>query len=184
METSYLFLADGFEEIEALATLDILRRAGMPVRSVSVSAGKKVIGSHGVVVEADERITSVAASDALWLILPGGLPGATNLAACEPLTVLLKKQVAEGRNVAAICASPAMVLAPLGLLDGLNATCYPGCEGACDFKGFTGEPVEVTKHIITGKGPGYTFRFALAIVEASLGVDAANQVASGMLLTE
>lgn len=182
MNTSYLFLAEGFEEIEALATVDILRRAGIEVATVAVTPSREVKGAHGVPVVADMTITDINASDAPWLILPGGLPGATNLAACSQLVEMLKRQVAEGRCVAAICASPAMVLGPIGLLDGHRATCYPGCEGACDHPGFTGQPVEVDGQIVTGKGPGFTFRFALAIVEKTLGKEAADKVAAGMLL--
>ena len=183
MNTSYLFLAEGFEEIEALATVDILRRAGMSVETVSITSVREVSGAHGIKVTADRTIGEINGTAAHWLILPGGLPGATNLAACEPLTAMLKKQMAEGLCVAAICASPAMVLAPLGLLKGKRATCYPGCEAACESQEFTGQPVEVDGQIVTGKGPGFTFRFALAIVEKTLGKDAASQVAAGMLLS-
>ncbi|MDE5608472.1 MAG: DJ-1/PfpI family protein [Muribaculaceae bacterium] len=182
MNTSYLFLAEGFEEIEALATVDILRRAGMAVETVSITSDPEVIGAHGVTVVADRVIADIDAGTAPWLILPGGLPGATNLAVCVELVEMLKSQVKAGRCVAAICASPAMVLGPIGLLKGHKATCYPGCEGACDHPDFTGQPVEVDGQIITGKGPGFTFRFALAIVEKTLGKEAAAQVAGGMLL--
>lgn len=182
METSFIFLADGFEEIEAIATLDILRRAGIDVKTVSIKESATVTGAHGTPIVADTTIADIDASAAPWLILPGGMPGASNLAACTPLTVMLKSQIDEGRRVAAICASPAVVLAPLGLLDGLKATCYPGFEKMCDKADITGQPVEVTDHIITGKGPGYTFEFALAIVRATLGTEAADNVAGGMLL--
>lgn len=184
MNTSYLFLAEGFEEIEALATLDILRRAGIAVESVSITVEHNVTGAHGIMVIADKTISQIDAAAAPWLILPGGLPGATNLAASGELVEMLKSQDVAGRGVAAICASPAMVLAPIGLLCGRNATCYPGCEGACEHTGFTGQPVEIDGNVITGKGPGYTFRFALAIVEQTLGKDVAAQVAAGMLLSE
>lgn len=182
METNYLFLATGFEEIEALATVDILRRANIPVKTVSITDSKEVTGAHGIPVIADAVISTINTSKAPWLILPGGLPGATNLAASQPLTDMLRKQIAEGRSVAAICASPAVVLHPLGLLDGLKATCYPGFEDSCHGTTMTGNAVEVTPQIITGKGPGFTFPFALAIVAATLGISAAEQVAAGLLL--
>ncbi len=116
MQKSYIFLADGFEEIEALAPLDILRRAGMPVITVSISDSLTVTGAHGARVEADALFTDNDMSAAEWLILPGGMPGASNLAACKPLTDLLVAQAARGGKIAAICASPALVLAPLGIL--------------------------------------------------------------------
>lgn len=182
METSYLFLADGFEEIEALGTVDILRRANLDVKTVSINKSKHVTGAHNIQVTADALIDEIRADKAPWLILPGGLPGATNLADCARLTGMLKEQIDGGRKVAAICASPAVVLYPLGLLDGLRATCYPGFENACPNCEITGNPVEVTPLIITGKGPGFTFNFALAIIADTLGHEAANQVASGLLL--
>lgn len=181
MKTNYIFLAEGFEEIEAIATIDILRRAGMEVKSVSIGAMNTVTGAHGVPVTADILITDIEADSANWLILPGGLPGATNLVECSPLVKLLKNHHASGGHIAAICASPAFVLGALGLLEGVRATCYPGCEGKAPGIKFTDNPVEVTDNIITGKGPGYTMQFALAIVAHTLGDDAAATVAQGML---
>lgn len=176
----YVFLANGFEEIEALATVDILRRAGMDVLTVSINEGVQVTGAHGVTVCADATVDMVDGDDAGWLVLPGGLPGATNLAACPKVVDMLNAQDCRGGNIAAICASPAMVLAPLGLLSGHAATCYPGCE--VDGVRFTGADVEVSGNIVTGKGPGLTMRFALAIVEKSLGKAKADEVAAGLLL--
>lgn len=183
MNISYIFLADGFEEIEALATLDILRRAEIPVLTVSINETTEVTGAHQVTVIADLLIDEIDAPSAPWLILPGGMPGAMNLAACERLNEMLARQVKEGRRVAAICASPAVVLSPLGLLDGIEATCYPGCEGmGAEGTMYTGHRVDVTPQIITGRGPGVTFDFALAIVEATSGQEVADKVAAGMLL--
>ncbi len=181
---SYLFLADGFEEVEALGTIDVLRRAGMEVSTVSINAGLEVTGAHGVTVKADRLIADLdAATEAEWLICPGGLPGATNLAACEKLSDMLRAQNAAGRNIAAICASPAMVLAPLGLLEDRRATCYPGCEQlVTTVTVMTGNPVETDGNITTGNGPANTFAFALAIAAQSQGKETADAVASGMLL--
>lgn len=185
MNNSYLFLADGFEEIEALATVDILRRAGMPVFTVSINDTPTVTGAHDIGVLADRLYTDVRDfNDAAWLIVPGGLPGSTNLAAYSPLCNLLKAHAADGGNVAAICAAPAVVLAPLGLLRGKKATGYPGTEEAARKEGakMQAERVVVDGNIVTGNGPSSALLFALAIVKEALGEDAAKAVADGMLL--
>ncbi|MCM1450237.1 MAG: DJ-1/PfpI family protein [Clostridiales bacterium] len=181
MSKSYLFLADGFEEIEALATLDMLRRAGMNVETVSINADGRATGAHGVTVVADTSINEAEQEDIDWLILPGGLPGASNLVACGQLVDMLRSHNANDGHIAAICASPAYVLGALGLLEGVTATCYPGCEGMAPGVEFTFNPVEVSGNIITGKGPGYTFKFAEAIIVASMGRDVADTVLEGML---
>lgn len=184
MNDSYLFLADGFEEIEALATVDILRRAGMTVNTVSVTSDKAVKGAHGICVTADLTIDEVDAADAEWLILPGGMPGATNLAACGKLNDMLTAQWQKQGNIAAICASPAVVLAPLGILKGLEATCYPSFEDGLEKGGATYVDTRVVTagNVITANGPSSTFVFAFAIVARSLGDDVMSSVASGMLV--
>ncbi len=181
MKNSFLFLADGFEEIEALATVDILRRAGVEVSTVSIYDHKHVKGAHGVEVNADLTFKEAAFGGSDWLILPGGMPGASNLYAFSPLTDLLK--IHHGR-IAAICAAPAVVLAPLGLLKGLEATCYPGFEGACKEGDaiMKDQRVVATERIITANGPSSAIPFALAIVEATKGKAVANEVAGGMLV--
>ncbi len=182
MKSSYLFLADGFEEIEALATVDVLRRSGMTVNTVSVKPGKTVTGANGVTVEADTTIDKIdLTSDTDWLICPGGMPGASNLAACARLSELLVAHHKNGGRIAAICAAPAVVLAPLGILTGRKATCYPGFETMVDDADMTGEPVVALDTLITGNGPGNTMPFALAIVAVSKGVETASDVAAGMM---
>lgn len=186
MKTSYVFLAPGFEEIEAVAPIDILRRAGMPVTTVSIEANQPVVkGAHGVPYIADITIDQLPENvDAEWLILPGGMPGATNLVECQPLTEILKKFTG---NIAAICASPAVVLAQLGLLDDKNATCYPGMEGYgewCSKVNFTGNHVECDGRFITGQGPAWAVAFGGAIVEASMGAEVATKVLDGMLVPD
>lgn len=180
---SYLFLADGFEEVEALATVDVLRRAGMEVRTVSIKNGREVTGAKNVSVIADTTIDEIELGDNIdWLICPGGMPGATNLAACDKLGRMIKEQNAKGGHIAAICASPAVVFAPLGVLKGRKATCYPGMEPlALIDTEMTGQPVVVAENVITANGPANTFAFALAIVTASLGAETADSVAQGML---
>ncbi len=183
MNTSYVFFADGFEEIEALSVVDVLRRAGMPVTTVSINDRPQASGAHGVTVVTDATIADVAAgADAQWLILPGGMPGASNLAACEPLVAMLRRQYESGRGVAAICASPSVVLGPLGMVNGHKAVCYPGMEAGLEGAKVLTSQVAVDGNVVTGNGPAAASRFALAIVQESLGAEVAAQVAAGMLL--
>ena len=183
MSTSFLILADGFEEIEAIGTLDILRRAGMQITTVSINPTTTVTGAHGVTVEADMVITDNM-GDPDWVILPGGMPGATNRSASPQVCDMLRRQVLQQGNIAAICASPAVVLAPLGILDGRKATCYPGFEQSCPAATMTGEKVVVDGNVITAAGPGCTFDFAFAIVRTACGEAVMKEVASGMLLAD
>lgn len=182
MNMTFVFLADGFEEIEALTCIDVLRRAGMPVTTVSINPGLEVTGAHGVTVLADSLFGDSDYEGAEWLVLPGGIPGAPNLAACEPLCDLLTAQDARGGKVAAICASPAVVLAPLGLLQDRRAVCYPGMEQGIEGVRWAEGPVAVDGNVVTGNGPAAAAPFALALVEQSMGRETAAQVAAGMLL--
>lgn len=181
MKTSYLFLAPGFEETEAIATVDTMRRAGMPVKTVAVADTSAVSGAHGVTIVADTLIGDADLADAEWLICPGGLPGATNLAESKAVTDVLKSHASRGGLIAAICASPAVVLAPLGILDGKEATCYPGFEDKCPGAKMIQVPVVSQSTLVTGNGPASTLKFALAIVAHSLGEGIAKEVAAGML---
>lgn len=180
MHKSFVFLAEGFEEIEALTVIDVMRRAGMDVKSVSITDKKEVTGAHGIKVVSDLTFKEADFYESEWLILPGGLPGAENLHNFQPLNDLLT--VHKGK-IAAICAAPAVVLAPLGLLDGRKATCYPGFEDACKANGAEMENSHVVslEKLVTGQGPAAATSFALAIVANSLGEYAARQVADGML---
>ena len=181
-QRSYLFLAPGFEEIEALATVDVLRRAGMEVCTVAVNNGSiSVKGAHGVSVEADILDSDADFSDAEWLICPGGMPGATNLAESPVVTNALKEQFSRGGKIAAICASPAIVLEPLGILAGKSATCYPGMEGYIKSADTVNTPVVAHDCLITGNGPASTIGFALAIVRNSMGEDVAKETGTAML---
>lgn len=127
MNTSYIFLAAGFEEIEALTVVDVMRRAGMDIKTVSITDSHTVIGAHGIPVTTDLLYDKTDFVTPEWLIIPGGMPGAENLSKFAPLNTLLINQSASGK-IAAICAAPAVVLGPLGILDGKEATCYPGFE--------------------------------------------------------
>lgn len=184
MNQNYIFLAEGFEELEALTVVDVLRRAGMPIVMVSVNDTPYVTGAHGVTFQADALYTQTRFNDADWLILPGGLPGASNLHKCDALNELLRTHFADGGNVAAICASPAVVLAPIGLLKDRSATCYPGFEKDClaaGAKKMHDSPVIIDRNLITGNGPASAMRFALTIVQQSCGEAKAQEVGSGLL---
>ncbi|MGM9873072.1 MAG: DJ-1 family glyoxalase III [Muribaculaceae bacterium] len=184
MKTTYIFLAPGFEEIEALATTDVLRRAGMAVELVSVTDDPEVCGANGISAVADFTLDEVDCSDAEWLICPGGMPGATNLHECKALNDLLVAHYNAGGRVAAICAAPAVVLAPLGFLNGRSATCYPGFEPALIAGGATHVPerVVVDGNVITANGPSSAIPFAAAIITETLGAEVAQQVTDGMLV--
>ena len=182
--TTFVFLADGFEEVEALTPVDVLRRAGVEVKTVSINEGRKVTGAHGVPIEADVTFKEADFGGADWLVLPGGMPGAQNLFAFKALGDLLKVHQMNGKGIAAICASPAVVLAQLGLLEGKTATCYPGFEELLVKNGAKPEAKRVVRDgmTITGNGPSSALPFALEVAAAIAGADAAQQVAAGMLV--
>ena len=161
----YVFLAEGFEEIEALATVDILRRCEIPVQTVSISENLLVTGTHGISVKADILKENLREDEADALVLPGGLPGADNLENCSFVTDLLKQKAQEGKILAAICAAP-KVFGVLGLLSGLKATCYPGFEAKLVGAIVKPKNVVCDKNIITSRGAGTTHEFAYAIATA------------------
>ncbi len=182
MKHSYLFLANGFEEIEAIATVDVLRRSGMTVTTVTINPTGQATGANGVTVTADRTIDRISLEpDTEWLICPGGMPGASNLADCEALSEMLTTHFNNGGRIAAICAAPAVVLAPLGILKGRTATCYPGFESIVNDADMTGEPVVATDTLVTANGPGNTIPFALAIAAISKGIEVADEVGAGMM---
>ncbi len=182
MKESYVFLAEGFEEIEAITVIDILRRAEIPVKTVSITHTLQVTGAHGIVMTADLLYDNTLFSDAPWLILPGGLPGADNLFDFAPLQGLLKQQVAskEGR-IAAICAAPAVVLGQLGLLRGEKGTCYPGFESKLEGAEHIDAPVVVSGKFVTANGPANAMLWALTIVRCTKGEIDSGSVANGLL---
>ncbi|HOF98655.1 MAG TPA: DJ-1/PfpI family protein [Paludibacteraceae bacterium] len=170
-----VFLADGFEEIEAIAPIDIMRRAGIEVTTISVSREKEVRGAHGVLVEADRLFEEVSFSDADLLFLPGGMPGTKNLNAHDGLKQLLLKHANEGKKLAAICAAPS-ILGELGLLKGKEAVCFPGFEETLKGAIVSDKKVVQSGNIITGKAAGAAIEFALKLVENLKGKSAAEQV--------
>lgn len=183
IKKALVILADGFEEIEAITAIDILRRAGIEV-AVAGLQELKVTGAHGLAVMADKKLVEVTGNFEAC-VLPGGLPGAANLAASKLVTDILKKMQGQGKIIAAICAAPALVLSPLGILDGKNATCYSGMEK--EFKNntrFKPDPVVVDGNVITSRGPSTALLFALAIVEKLLGREASEELRKATLLDE
>lgn len=183
MKESFVFLAEGFEEIEAITVIDLLRRAGMPVKTVSITTALQVTGAHGVTIKADLIFDNTLFKDAAWLILPGGMPGATNLFEFGPLEGLLKAQLdTEGGRIAALCASPAVVLGQMGLLRHEKATCYPGFEEKLDGAEVVDSPVVVSGKFVTGNGPASAMAWALTIISETLSSQDALRVANGLLL--
>jgi 4-methyl-5(b-hydroxyethyl)-thiazole monophosphate biosynthesis len=181
MKRVFIFLADGFEETEAVATIDVLRRGKLDVTSVSISGTLAVTGAHGLTVLADQLFSEVDFSDGEALVLPGGMPGASNLNLHTGLRTLLKQYAAEGKKLAAICAAP-LVLGGLDLLQGKQATAYPGFEDSLLGAAVMERPVVKDGNIITGRGPGFALNFGLAIVEELQGKEIADEVAAGLLL--
>ena len=164
MKKVYVFLADGFEEIEGLTVVDILRRADIETKMVSVTGKKAVTGSHGIEVQADLLFEEMDPAQGMMYVLPGGMPGTRFLAAHEELGKVLTEAASSGKKVAAICAAPS-VLGGLGLLKGKKAVCYPGFEGQLTGADVTTEEVEVSGNITTSRGMGTAIPFALALVE-------------------
>ena len=175
----YLFVADGFEEIEGLTVVDLLRRAELEIRMVSVTGDKQVIGSHNIKVEADEIYGESDYTLADMLILPGGMPGTRHLAEHRELGVLLKQFHNEGKNIAAICAAPS-VLGMLGILEGKRATCYPGYEDKLTGAVPTGTKTEVDGNIITGKGMGVSIEFSLAVIDRLKDKETSQKIAASI----
>lgn len=180
MKRVSIFLAEGFEEVEALTPADLLRRAGAEVTLVSIGDKKEVAGSHGIVITADHLFTEMNFADADLLVLPGGMPGTLNLKACEPLLTLLKEHNAKGKKLAAICAAPT-VLGYAGLLNGKKATCYPGCENGLTGAVCRTEPVVTDGTITTSRGVGTAISFSLSLIAQLYSQEKANEVAKSIV---
>ena len=179
-----VILAEGFEEIEAFTPIDILRRAGIEVVIAGLEGGN-ITGAHGVKVACDLEISDMDFDMIDGVVLPGGLPGAENLAASYVVLDAIKVLNGKGKLVAAICASPAYVLENTGILVERSATCYPGCESrfSPEVK-FLVQDVVVDGNIITSRGPATAFPFALALVEYLAGKEKRDELAKGMLWTK
>lgn len=177
MPTAAVLLANGFEEIEAITVIDVLRRADIQVLAVGVDADAPT-GSHGLQVVADARLDPNARYDAL--ILPGGMPGASTLRDHAGVQALLRAHAAEHRLIGAICAAP-IALAAAGLLHGRRATCYPGFEAHLAGAVLSTERVVTDGTLITSRGPATALDFALALAAALVGDAAAHRVRLGLL---
>lgn len=189
MKGVYLFLADGFEDIEALGTRDILKRAGMNVQTVGIADDPFVVSAHGLMVGIDCHLDELEAGSGASvedvMVFPGGMPGARNLGCCKPLIALMKEHYAAGGTLAAICAAPGLVLSQLDGLEGVEFTCYDGFQEPLLAKGaqFAPRPAVTSGRLITGRGPGHTKAFALEIVKKVKGEAVADDVQYGMNLT-
>ncbi len=179
MKKVALLLADGFEEVEAVTCADFLRRAGIEVLISSIGE-LLVTGSNHIVIKADSTIAALP-TDLDGVILPGGMPGATNLAQSQAVTDLLETMNNSNKLLAAICAAPALVLGGAGLLKGRKFTCYPGFEGEVTGADFSSERVIQDANIITSRGPGTAGEFAIAVIAYLLGSEAAKSVKEGTL---
>ena len=174
-------LADGFEEIEAISIIDVLRRANIEVVVVSVTGKLEVAGAHDVKVLADKLFEEVDYNDLFMIVLPGGMPGASNLDAHGGLKAQIMLFNAENKSLAAICAAP-LVFGNLGIMKGKQAVCYPGFESYLKGAEVLSVPVVESENVITGKGPGVAIQFALKIVEKAVSLEKAELVAKQMLL--
>lgn len=180
MSRVYVFLADGLEEIEGLTVVDILRRAGVETRTVSISGNRKVVGSHQIPIEADILIEEADFEEAELLVLPGGMPGTLHLGACKTLTDQLVKFAAEGKKVAAICAAPS-VLGDLGILKGKKACCYPGFEPRLAGAEVVYEEVALDGNVTTSRGMGTAIPFALNLVAQLVSEEKAVELKKGII---
>lgn len=176
----YVFFAEGFEEIEALTVVDVLRRADIRTHMIGVT-GERVTGAHGITVQMDDTIKEIRSlSDAMMLVLPGGMPGTTNLLKSDLLKNLLTNAYDAKIYLAAICAAP-LVLSEHGLLKGRKVTCYPGFEDRLQNCEHIPDEVVHDNGLITGKGAGVTMAFALKIVEVLKGHKVSDNLAQAMI---
>lgn len=181
MKKVNVYLGNGFEEIEALTVVDVLRRAGIDVKTVSISKTKEVNGAHNITVLADKTFDEIKNNTVDMLVLPGGMPGTTKLERHKGLRELIEEYYQNGKYIAAICAAPS-ILGKMGLLESCNATCYPGFEKY--LKGAVQSDAPVVRHnnIITSKGPGTAMLFALELVETLLGNKKMEDIKASLLV--
>ncbi len=176
----YMFLGTGFEETEAIAPLDLLRRAGLDIKTVGIN-GKVVYGSHNIGVEADLEIGQLDASDLEMVILPGGMGGVNSILACEKAMDTVRCAWETGKFTAAICAGPT-ILAQLHITDGKNATCYPGCEDQMGTARMVNAAAVTDGKVITGTSAGCAIPFGLALIAALKGQETADAIAKQIVI--
>lgn len=174
----YVFLADGFEELEALAPVDMMRRAKLEVKTVGVT-GSEVTGSHSITVKADILLDEVKPEEIEGVILPGGIPGTLNLEKSQGVIAAVKYAYENEKIVAAICAAPS-ILGHLGYLEGRKATCFPSFETELKGAEYTAAHTETDGNVITAKGAGCAVEFGHAIIAKALSKDDADKVTGDM----
>ncbi len=184
-----IFLADGFEEVEAVTPIDYLRRAGVEVTVAAVGHERAVKSSRGLSILATDTVADLSAAAGRWtpaswdaVLVPGGMPGATNVAASRPCGDLLKAFAASGKVIGAICAAPAVVLAPLGILSGRAFTCFPGMEKEVSGGRWKEDRVVVDGNLITSRSAGTAGEWARALVATLCGEEAAHRLTNAVLL--
>lgn len=170
----YVFLANGCEEVEALAPVDILRRGGVEVTTVGVDS-KKIVGSHGIEITADISSSELKLENIEGIVLPGGLPGTVNLENNEVVQASVDYCYNKNLLIGAICAAPS-ILGHLGYLDGKKATCYPGWEDSFSSGEYTADTVTQDGNIITGKGAGAAVHFGLKLLGYIKGEEVMNKI--------
>ena len=180
MSKAVIFLADGCEEVEALTVIDVLRRGGVEAVGAAIGSSLAVNGSHGIAFKADCLLADVNLSNTDMVVIPGGMVGKNNIAACEKAVEICKDMAQNGKYVCAICAGPT-VLGKNDMLNSVKATCYPGLEKELKGAIITDENVVVDKNFITSKGPATAMEFSLYLLEALEGEKVANAVADGLL---
>lgn len=179
MAKVYAYLAEGLEEVECLAVVDVLRRSGVDVTMVSITGAKEITGSHGIKFMADALFEEANSDAADVLFLPGGMPGTNHLKAHEGLKAAIEKANKQGRRVAAICAAPS-VLGSMGLLKGRTATCYPGFEEQLTGVSYTSQGVVTDGNITTSRGLGYALDLGLELIRLLQGPQQAQKIAASI----
>lgn len=173
-------LAKGFEEVEAVTAVDVLRRGGVEVVTASLSDSLDVAGAHGVSVRADATLSSVADGDFDAIVLPGGGEGTENLKNSDVLFRRLRRQADEGKLLCAICAAPTVLVEAGVLEDGVHVTCYPSCQTELD-RPWSPAPVVADGNVITGQAPGSSLLFALVVLQSLTDEKTAKKVARGLV---
>lgn len=179
MKKVALFLAEGFEEVEAITPIDFLRRSGVDLIIAGVT-GKTVTGAHGVNIECDVEVSQLS-GDLDGVVIPGGMPGASNIAADDQTMKIIAAALESGALVGSICAAPAVVLGSAGLIEGRRFTCYPGFENSFTGSAFSEDRVVIDGNLITSRGPGTAAEFSLALIEYLCGEEARDQIYKGTL---
>lgn len=180
MKQVSVFLANGFEEIEGLTVVDLLRRAGVEVTTVSITGEYTIHGAHGIDVQADKLFEEMDYNEQDMLVLPGGMPGTLNLGAHEGLETLLKQFYEEKKYLAAICAAPS-VFGKYGFLEGRKATSYPGFEEQLTGAECVTDVVAVDEYVITSRGMGTAILFSLALIELLIDREKADEIGKSII---